>query len=559
MSKRITFVVVIVVPLLVLAVGAWHYRWMSDDGFINLRVVRQIEAGHGPVFNRGERVEAATSPLWVAVLTVADVVLPMNLEWIAVLLGMLATLAGVGLVLWGALRLLPERPQRALVLPTGIWILVAFAPMWKFASSGLENGLFTVWFGASFALLARWATSDRTLPGWATAVVLGLAPLIRPDVALIAAALLVAVVVAARASWVARLRFLAVALALPVAFELFRMGYYDSLVPNTAIAKEASRSWWSHGFTYVRVAGQPYWIWIPLLAVAGFGYVPMLRGVDARRRAVVVACAAGGLLHLLYVARVGGDFMHARMVLPGLTAIVAHVAVSIVDRTFVRIAMPVVVGVWAVVAIGVLRSADDAQVTFIGNPRNAITLADYGWQKGGPQRAWDKGPGVYFIETPVGQPARAGLPPTVQADFGVGISSYALGAHAYVLDMLGLGDAFTAHLKLAHRGVIAHEKPLPLPWVAARLFAPTAQLAQSDFPMPAFFIARPLDHPVGTFDERVAAARRALTCGELRSFTARVSDPLSLHRFFGNLVHAPADTQLRIPPEPADAVAKYCG
>ena len=35
---------------------------VGDDGFINLRVVSQIKAGNGPVFNAGERVEAATSP-----------------------------------------------------------------------------------------------------------------------------------------------------------------------------------------------------------------------------------------------------------------------------------------------------------------------------------------------------------------------------------------------------------------------------------------------------------------------------------------------------------------
>ena len=34
---------------------------MSDDGYIYLRVVDQLLAGNGPVFNNGERMEAATS------------------------------------------------------------------------------------------------------------------------------------------------------------------------------------------------------------------------------------------------------------------------------------------------------------------------------------------------------------------------------------------------------------------------------------------------------------------------------------------------------------------
>jgi arabinofuranosyltransferase len=44
-----------------LAIGGWAYHHMNDDGFINLRVVSQIKAGNGPVFNAGERVEAATA------------------------------------------------------------------------------------------------------------------------------------------------------------------------------------------------------------------------------------------------------------------------------------------------------------------------------------------------------------------------------------------------------------------------------------------------------------------------------------------------------------------
>ena len=44
-------------------------RWISEDAFIDLRVVRNLLAGHGPVYNIGERVEAFTNPLWVALLT----------------------------------------------------------------------------------------------------------------------------------------------------------------------------------------------------------------------------------------------------------------------------------------------------------------------------------------------------------------------------------------------------------------------------------------------------------------------------------------------------------
>ena len=174
-------------PVVLLAVGAWHSRWMSDDGFINLRVVSQIQAGHGPVFNAGERVEATTSPLWVLLLTVGDVVTPLRLEWIAVLAGIGLTLAGLALAIWGAVMLQRGSTPNAIWIPAGALVLAVFAPMWRFSSSGLESGLTFAWLGASLALLASWAADgshDRRLSLWA-AVVLGLGPLVRPELTLV--------------------------------------------------------------------------------------------------------------------------------------------------------------------------------------------------------------------------------------------------------------------------------------------------------------------------------------------------------------------------------------
>jgi arabinofuranosyltransferase len=559
---RVLGVVLIVIPIVVLIFGAWQYRWMSDDGFINLRVVKQIEAGHGPVFNQGERVEAATSPLWVAILTVADVLLPLRLEWIAVLLGIAATVAGIALVLYGAVKLLPTRAPNAIVLPTGILVLVAFAPVWKFASSGLEEGLFTLWFGASFGLLARWAASDRSLPSLWTAAVVGVGPLIRPDLSLMTFAFLTSAVVVGGDSLGKRTRFVAVALALPIAYQVFRMGYYAALFPNTAFAKEASRSWWSHGFTYVIDAGRPYWLWVPLVTLIVGGYGPLIRAQlrEGRRRqlAILIACAAGGCAHLLYVARVGGDFMHARLVLPGLTALIAPVAVTVFSRKLIQVVTSAIIIVWSLVSIAFLRSIDDAPITFIGSPRNGVTLSDYGWQSGGPSFRWFNGPGVYFDGQLVAAPRSVRLPPVVSAEFGVGMSSYALGPDAYVLDMLGLGDAFTSHLRLGRRGVIAHEKPLPRPWVAARLLAPDARVGEADFPLPEFFLARPLDRPDTPFPERVDAARTALTCGRLDELLDDVGDRLSVGVFVRNVFDAFGNSRLRISPEPSDAVEQFC-
>jgi arabinofuranosyltransferase len=561
-AQRIAQLALLAAPLGVAAIAAWHYRWLSDDGFINLRVVRQLQAGNGPVFNAGERVEASTSPLWIAVLTLADVLLPVRLEWLSVAGGIIATVTGLALVLAGATALTARRATRGLIAPTGIWMLVAFTPTWKFASGGLENGLFALWFGASFFLLARWTSSSHGLPSWVTAVLVGLGPLVRPDVAIMSLGLLGAVVVCARAPAKQTVAFIAAALTVPILFQLFRMGYYDSLVPNPALAKEATRSWWSQGWRYLGDAVGPYWLWIPLSAIAVGGYVPLCRAfaVENHRRstAIVLACLLSGLVHAFYITRVGGDFMNARLLLPGLTAIVAPVAVTRIDRSVSTWLMPIIVIGWALVAAGWLRSPADAPITFFGTPRNAVTTDDHGWQRGGPGRAWFTGTGIYFNDTPIAAPPNPELRGPAVASFGVGLAAYTLGTDVYVLDMLGLGDPLAARLRLDERGVVAHEKPLPIPWVAARLVAPEAPVQASDFPMPEFFVARPLDEPRGSFGERVDAARIASSCGQLARLNDRIDGPLSVSGFLANIWHAFGDTRLRVPPEPADAVRRFC-
>ena len=127
-------------PVVAFGVAAWQRRWMSDDGYIYLRVVDQVLAGNGPVFNRGERVEAATSPLWLWLISLFSAVLHgVPTSWIAVGLGLLLSLAGLAFAQWGAYRLW-QRGKRRAVVPLGSLVIVALPPFWDFATSGLETG-----------------------------------------------------------------------------------------------------------------------------------------------------------------------------------------------------------------------------------------------------------------------------------------------------------------------------------------------------------------------------------------------------------------------------------
>jgi arabinofuranosyltransferase len=560
-AHRLTRWALLALPVVVLAERAWSRRWMSDDGFINLRVVRQITSGNGPVFNAGERVEAATSPLWVGLLAVGDVVTPIRLEWVAVLAGIALTLVGIGFAIAGARLLMPARSASELYLPAGAAVLVAVTPVWTFASSGLEGGLTSAWLGTSLWALARWAAAaEHPLPLWA-AVISGLGVLIRPDLGIFTVLFLTAVLMARwRAGhWPERVRVLGAALALPIAYEIFRMGYYASLVPSPALAKEAGSARWSDGWDYLSDSFGPYAVWLPLVVLTIGAYYPLVRAArcDGRPAVLLVtgAFVIGALLQTVYIVRVGGDFMHARLLLPAFFAAVAPVAVVPLRREF---ALALLVLPWCVVSLFFLRADADDAGAFGTGELNLITLEDFGWEPGGSQRAWFDGQGVYYGTTKLDAETVDGRDAEV-ASYGLGIIGYSLGPDVYVLDLLGLGDPFTSHLELERRGLIGHEKPLPAPWIVARLTPDGTVLSEDDFPFPTNFGARPLGDPDrASFDDRVTRARNALTCEDLRHFLDAYTESLTPGRFLSNVVRAPGYTVMRIPPEPEDAYREFC-
>jgi len=159
---------------------------------------------------------------------------------------------------------------------------------------------------------------------WATGALFGLSWLVRPEMALFAASFLGAALFVDRGGRRRAVAWVGATAVIPVGFEVFRAGYYASLLPNTALAKDASGSAWRQGLTYVRDFASPYLLWIPVLAlVAITAFAARRLTAGGGRDPLVVAAAPvlGGVLAVSYVCRVGGDWMHARLLLPPLFAI----------------------------------------------------------------------------------------------------------------------------------------------------------------------------------------------------------------------------------------------
>ncbi len=561
---------VIVLPAVALAVAAWLRRWTTDDAFINFRIVDQILAGHGPVFNAGERVEAATSTLWLALLTVGDVVLPFDISYVAIALSI--PLAGAGLVAMSvaARRLLGPAIDEESVLwvPAGALLLVAVPAVWDFTTAGLETGLTLAWVGVVALVVARTVERPELAPRWAL-VAVGLGPLVRPDEAIVTVAVLAFVAVGTWRTGSRRtaVKQVATAAAIPVAYQVFRMAYYAALVPNTALAKQADVPHWHEGWAYLLDLMGPYALYVPLALVLASGAV-LARRLPARRQVAVALLPMAALLHTLFLVRAGGDYIHARLLLPPLFALVAPVAVLPLRRSVA--AVPLVgLAVWAAICAGFLRVGDARLVenTIIADGRRAavgglgvdhpVTAADQGWPHDGQRAARLRNNPITVNELGLDVVAADGLRTPAAALYGVGITGYAAGVDVHVIDRLGLGNAVVSRFELAEPGFIAHEKPMPSAWLAAVLAAPGEVTDPSQIGGTGY--ANPLyeSTPEG-FGADTDAARAALGCGELADLQEAITAPLTPGRLLSNLWHAPGYTDLRLAPDPKRAEADLC-
>ena len=238
-----------------------------------------------------------------------------------------------------------------------------------------------------------------------------------------------------RGSWKQRARFVAAALAVPVAYQIFRMGFYGSLVANTAIAKEGEPH--QLGARLAVLLGlrsgrtgcgcRPSAFWSAATSPSASSWPGRATGGGAL---VVTRFRVCGLLNALYVIVVGGDYYHARLFLPALFAVCAPVAAVPVARRHVA---GLVVVAWTLVAVVSLRpaplEADNwAATEFVAPPASGdVTTDDYGWGESGPHLDWYAGPAYYYeagiLQYPKADMAvRSDLDLPFGAFWGVGVS-----------------------------------------------------------------------------------------------------------------------------------------
>ena len=294
---------------------AFSRLWIADDAFISFRYAANWARGLGPVWNAGERIEGYTNPLWMALAAVGEW-LGLPAPYFMLALNLAAVCVLVSGVWWALRRAFPG------AWPVTPAVLSLAAAVAEFGSSGLETlpAAACVTFAAFAVWNARW--------GLAGALVC-IAALLRPDHALFFAPLGLAAL--AGGQWRAALR-VAPAGVVFTAFWCLRWRWYGDFYPNTYYLKSASLPYWEQGAVYVQEFLAATRLWWPVLTVG-----PLLwwasrrwRGERTERHTpFFLFTLTSAALWMLYVARVGGDFMEFRFALTALPLIAVTVEAAL--------------------------------------------------------------------------------------------------------------------------------------------------------------------------------------------------------------------------------------
>jgi len=451
--------------------------WAAEDSYITFRAVENLFGGYGLVYNPGENVEVFTHPLWMAALVILrGSGIPLHAG--AVGLGLILTLTGLFFIS----RDETKNPYTAL-------ILCSISGFRDFATAGMEFSLVFALIALLFESLDSRRTHDNPLYH---SLLAGLLYLARPELALVIVFYSAVFVFEMKDSLGKGFRYYLRSELRPLllwaagilitagSYHLFRWFYYDDIFPNTYYAKSGLSSYYSQGWKYLASV----FLWAPGFAFL-FAFVFFAPVFHRFRRAftprLIISYArelALATLLVVYVLRVGGDFMAFRFLLPeiAMIAMIAHRFFARMDiRFFSRLLqfqkpLPAYAGILAAVVIALGAAwpvpysrgfiADERKVFTEGLGIGPIGLAvgtEHEWMKAGRQfHSLQRCLGMSFWITNSQAEAKCMI------GAGLGYFGMAAGPGVKILDEQGLPNREVAHARVFVRYRPGHEHYISL-------------------------------------------------------------------------------------------------
>lgn len=424
--------------------------WVSDDAYITFRTIENFTSGYGPTYNPDVRVQAFTHPLWMFLLSalyipVKSLLFPSALDGLY-FLSLAVSIVSSALTIFLLLTKVLKKDPASLAL-FGAAVVLSRALV-DYSTSGLENPL-------SHILLAffLWKCFDDNPDILSLSFIAALIACNRLDLLLLAAPILVLVFWQQRDLWRKNTLSLLMGFSPLLLWEMFSLFYYGFPFPNTAYAKLntgiENTLLVSQGIDYF--LNSLYWDPVTLFVIGLAGLVTVL---EKEKKTLFIY--AGILLYLVYVVKIGGDFMSGRFfTAPFLLAavLISRTRSFSLQSRFAGAAVIMVVGVFSFRST--LFDSQLAQVVpgyeFID--RNGI--AD-------ERLFYFRQPAYRGLVVDGVRNAQAGSPyagnrwistgeKSVSVSINLGFSGYNAGPNVYFVDVFALADPLLARLPISNQ------------------------------------------------------------------------------------------------------------
>lgn len=421
----------IVLSLIVLIRTAW----VADDPYITFRTIDNAANGFGLRWNVAERVQSFTHPLWMFLLLVFYL-LTSEIYFTVIAVSMVLSIGVVCGVAWTA------RTIRGAAL--SVILLLCSKAFIDYSSSGLENPLTHALYLLFLVRFVRYDKTPRQL--MQLCLIAAFCCVNRLDSSLLFAPALFVAWLQCSEHRGRALLYAALGFSPLLAWEAFSIVYYGVPFPNTYYAKLHA------GVPGARLLPQGFAYFVNSLGLDPTTLTFIFLGtyVGLRTRGSDRWIAAGVLLYLLYVVRIGGDFMSGRFFSTPMVAAVIILQRAIergAAEAFVRKWFPQLVGVvlicgfWApypAFLTGTAYSGAGFDIELIGDERG------FYFQDNGLLNVWRTG-GFEPDMRADGLRLRAGGE-QVKIIFIAGIRGYYAGPDVHLVDRWALVDAFVARL-----------------------------------------------------------------------------------------------------------------
>ena len=353
------YVAVTVLGLLIAAFFLLVLRraWLSDDAYITFRTVDNLANGYRLTWNTIERVQVYTHPLWMFTLSLFYI-LTDEIYFTSMLVSLGISTLVVVLLSW---KIASSRIS-AIV---GLLILGLSNAYIDYATSGLENPLTHLLLVLFFIIYFRQKTSLLRI--FLLSMIASLAGFNRIDSLLFYIPALLLELWDIR-SWKA-LFISAVGQTPLILWELFSLFYYGFPFPNTAYAKLNT------GIPAGELAKQGIYYLINSIQRDLITLIAVLAGLiiaffTMKRR--YIPLAAGMILYLGYIIKIGGDFMSGRF----LTAPLLCAVIILTQVDFSRLKPHIMASV--VMILVILGSIAAVPTVLAGKPEQIAIVDEHG-------------------------------------------------------------------------------------------------------------------------------------------------------------------------------------